>query len=108
MCVTLITVLENKDFIKVWFALERKKLLFIIYILEEENFMKKTILATTLALGLGVTGVAAGQDAEASSIDKAELDHKDKNNPEALNASAVHKYAYYYNFKHGIFNFDYE
>lgn len=108
MCVTLITVLENKDFIKVWFALERKKLLFIIYILEEENFMKKTILATTLALGLGVTGVAAGQDAEASSIDKAELAHTAQNNPEVLNASAVHEGAYDYNFNHGNFNYDFE
>lgn len=70
--------------------------------------MKKTILATTLALGLGVTGVAAGQDAEASSIDKAELAHTAQNNPEALNASAVHEGAYDYNFNHGSFNYDFE
>lgn len=70
--------------------------------------MKKTILATTLALGLGVTGVAAGQDAEASSIDKAELAYTAQNNPEALNASALHAGSYDYNFDHKNFNYDFE
>ena len=55
--------------------------------------MKKTILTTTLALGLGVTGFAAGQDAEASSynLNKEELAYTAQNNPEALNASALHE-----------------
>ena len=69
--------------------------------------MKKTILATTLALGLGVTGIAAGQDAEASSIDKAELAYTAQNNPEALNASALHEGQYDYNFDHKNFNYDF-
>lgn len=69
--------------------------------------MKKTILATTLALGLGVTGIAAGQDAEASSIDKAELAYTAQNNPEALNASALHEGQYDYNFNHKNFNYDF-
>ena len=53
--------------------------------MEEEIFMKKTVLATTLVLGLGVTGIAAGQDAEASSYDlnKEELAHTAQNNPSA-------------------------
>lgn len=75
--------------------------------LEELQIMKKTILATTLALGLGVTGIAAGQDAEASSIDKAELAYTAQNNPEALNASALHEGQYDYNFDHKNFNYDF-
>lgn len=75
--------------------------------LEELQIMKKTILATTLALGLGVTGITAGQDAEASSIDKAELAYTAQNNPEALNASALHEGQYDYNFDHKEFNYDF-
>ena len=70
--------------------------------------MKKTIFTTTLVLGLGVTGIAAGQDAEASSIDKAELAHTAQNNPEVLNASAIHEGSYDYNFDHENFNYDFE
>ena len=71
--------------------------------------MKKTILATTLALGLGVTGIAAGQDAEASSYDlnKEELAQTAQNNPAALNASALHEGQYDYNFDHKDFNYDF-
>ncbi|WP_213809634.1 hypothetical protein [Jeotgalicoccus sp. WY2] len=70
--------------------------------------MKKTILATTLALGLGVTGITAGQDAEASSYDlnKKHL-LKQHKNPEALNASALHEGQYDYNFNHKEFNYDF-
>lgn len=72
--------------------------------------MKKTILTTTLALGLGVTGFAAGQDAEASSynLNKEELAYTAQNNPEALNASALHQGSYDYNFDHKNFNYDFE
>src|SRR5699024_4935622 len=42
------------------------------------------------------------------SIDKAELAHTAQNNPEVLNASAVHEGAYDYNFNHGNFNYDFE
>lgn len=78
--------------------------------MEEEIFMKKTVLATTLVLGLGVTGIAAGQDAEASSYDlnKEELAHTAQNNPSALNASALHEGEYDYNFNHNNFNYDFE
>ena len=71
--------------------------------------MKKTILATTLALGLGVTGIAAGQDAEASSynLNKEELAQTAQNNPEALNAAALHEGQYDYNFDHKDFNYDF-
>lgn len=71
--------------------------------------MKKTILATTLALGLGVTGIAAGQDAEASSynLNKEELAQTAQNNPEALNAAALHEGQYDYNFNHKEFNYDF-
>lgn len=72
--------------------------------------MKKTVLATTLVLGLGVTGIASGQDAEASSYDlnKEELAHTAQNNPSALNASALHEGEYDYNFNHNNFNYDFE
>lgn len=78
--------------------------------LEELLIMKKTILTTTLALGLGVTGFAAGQDAEASSynLNKEELAYTAQNNPEALNASALHEGSYDYNFDHKNFNYDFE
>ena len=78
--------------------------------LEELLIMKKTILTTTLALGLGVTGFAAGQDAEASSynLNKEELAYTAQNNPEALNASSLHQGSYDYNFDHKNFNYDFE
>lgn len=77
--------------------------------LEELQIMKKTILATTLALGLGVTGITAGQDAEASSYDlnKEALAQTAQNNPEVLNASALHEGQYDYNFNHKEFNYDF-
>ncbi|CEA02118.1 putative transglycosylase SceD precursor [Jeotgalicoccus saudimassiliensis] len=70
--------------------------------------MKKTILATTLALGLGVTGITAGQaDASSYDLNKEELAYTAQNNPEALNASALHEGAYDYNFSHNNFNYDF-
>ncbi|XVL29253.1 hypothetical protein AAA445_01195 [Staphylococcus equorum] len=36
--------------------------------------MKKTVIASTLALGLGVTGAANSADASEQGVDKAELD----------------------------------
>lgn len=71
--------------------------------------MKKSVLATTLVLGLGVTGITAGQDAEASSYDvnKEELAYTAQNNPEALNASALHDGTYDYNFDHKNYNYDF-
>lgn len=72
--------------------------------------MKKTILATSLALGLGVTGVVASQDAEASThdINKEELAYSAQNNPSVLNASALHEGEYDYNFNFKDVNYNFE
>ena len=63
--------------------------------------MKKTVLASTLAVGLGVTGFAAGNSADAAEqgVDKAELANLAQSNPEQLNASPVQEGAYNYNFE---------
>jgi hypothetical protein len=64
--------------------------------------MKKTVLASTLAVGLGVTGFAAGNSADAAEqgVDKAQLAQLAQSNPEQLNASPVQEGAYNYNFNH--------
>ncbi|PTF26556.1 transglycosylase, partial [Staphylococcus cohnii] len=64
--------------------------------------MKKTVLASTLAVGLGVTGFAAGNSANAAEqgVDKAELANLAQSNPEQLNASPVQEGAYNYNFNY--------
>lgn len=69
--------------------------------------MKKTILATSLALGLGVTGVVADQETEASSINKEELAQTAQNNPAELNAAPIHEGAYDYNFTLNNVNYDF-
>ncbi|MCK1976398.1 hypothetical protein LNK15_04940 [Jeotgalicoccus huakuii] len=69
--------------------------------------MKKTILATSLALGLGVTGVVADQDVDASSINKEELAQTVQNNPAELNAAPIHEGAYDYNFTLNNVNYDF-
>lgn len=69
--------------------------------------MKKTILATSLALGLGVTGVVADQDVDASSINKEELAQTAQNNPAELNAAPIHEGAYDYNFTLNNVNYDF-
>src|SRR5699024_8406268 len=72
--------------------------------------MKKTVLASTLAVGLGVTGFAAGNSADAAEqgIDKAELANLAQSNPEQLNASPVQEGSYSYNFNNNglIYNFE--
>ncbi len=72
--------------------------------------MKKTVLASTLAVGLGVTGFAAGNSADAAEqgVDKAQLAQLAQSNPEQLNASPVHEGAYNYNFNHNGQNFNFE
>src|SRR5699024_6095498 len=69
--------------------------------------MKKTILATSLALGLGVTGVIADQEAEASSTNKEELAQTAQNNPAELNAAPIHEGSYDYNFTLNNVNYDF-
>ncbi len=72
--------------------------------------MKKTVLASTLAVGLGVTGFAAGNSADAAeqSIDKAELANLAQSNPEQLNASPVQEGSYSYNFNYNGLNYNFE
>ena len=71
--------------------------------------MKKTVITSTLALGLGVTVVASGQaDASEQGIDKAQLAHTAQNNPQQLNDAPIHEGAYNYDFNHDKvdYNFD--
>src|SRR5699024_3692487 len=72
--------------------------------------MKKTVLASTLAVGLGVTGFAAGNSADAAEqgVDKAELANLAQSNPEQLNASPVQEGAYNYNFNYNGTNYNFE
>ncbi|QKV10308.1 transglycosylase family protein [Staphylococcus saprophyticus] len=69
--------------------------------------MKKTVIASTLAVGLGVTGIAAGNSADASEqgVDKAQLAQQAQSNPESLNAAPVQDGAYDINFNYN--NTDY-
>ena len=69
--------------------------------------MKKTVIASTLAVGLGVTGLAAGNSADASEqgVDKAQLAQQAQTNPESLNEAPVQEGAYNINFNYN--NLDY-
>lgn len=68
--------------------------------------MKKSILTTTLVLGLGVSGIAAsGQNAEASEINEGELAQLAQSNASELNEAPLHEGAYEYNFN--VDNVDY-
>ena len=69
--------------------------------------MKKTVIASTLAVGLGVTGIAAGNSADASEqgVDKAQLAQQAQSNSESLNAAPVQDGAYDINFNYN--NTDY-
>ncbi|CAM4310499.1 Transglycosylase SLT domain-containing protein [Lacicoccus alkaliphilus] len=62
--------------------------------------MKKTILTTTLALGLGIGGFTAAGDAEASeqNIDKAELAQMAQSHSSKLDEAPIHEGEYHYNF----------
>lgn len=62
--------------------------------------MKKTILTTTMALGLGITSLATGQSAEASAqdVNKEELAAMAQNGAAELNNAPIHEGAYEYNF----------
>ncbi|WP_436861959.1 transglycosylase family protein [Staphylococcus caeli] len=72
--------------------------------------MKKTVVASTLAVGLGVTGFAAGNSADASeqSVDKAQLAQQAQTNPESLNAAPVQDGAYNINFNYEGLNYNFE
>ena len=72
--------------------------------------MKKTILTSTLALGLGVTGFATGHSADAAenNVDQANLAQQAQNNPEQLNDSPVQDGSYNYNFTQNGTNYQFE
>ncbi|MDH9600453.1 transglycosylase family protein [Staphylococcus capitis] len=73
--------------------------------------MKKTIIASSLAVGLGVVAGNAGHDAhasEATNVDKAELAQKAQSNDQSLNESPIQKGAYNVNFDYNGFNYHFE
>jgi hypothetical protein len=72
--------------------------------------MKKTILTSTLALGLGVTGLATGHSADAAenNVDQANLAQQAQNNPEQLNNSPVQDGSYNYDFTQNGTNYQFE
>lgn len=73
--------------------------------------MKKTIIASSLAVGLGVIAGNAGHDAhasEATNVDKAELAQKAQSNDQSLNESPIQKGAYNVNFDYNGFNYHFE
>ena len=73
--------------------------------------MKKTIIASSLAVGLGVVAGNAGHDAhasEATNVDKAELAQKAQSNDRSLNESPIQKGAYNVNFDYNGFNYHFE
>ncbi|MCM3073572.1 MULTISPECIES: transglycosylase family protein [Staphylococcus] len=71
--------------------------------------MKKTVIASTLALGLGVTG-AAGNSADASEqgVDKAELAQLAQSNSEQLNEAPVQEGAYDIDFNYNGTDYSFE
>ncbi|MCU5746561.1 transglycosylase family protein [Staphylococcus sp. SQ8-PEA] len=73
--------------------------------------MKKTLIASTVALGLGVTGVAGGHhsaDAAEQGVNKAELANLAQNNPAQLNESPVQKGSYNYDFTYNGNHYHFE
>ncbi|XVL44903.1 transglycosylase family protein [Staphylococcus equorum] len=71
--------------------------------------MKKTVIASTLALGLGVTG-AAGNSADASeqNVDKAQLAQLAQSNPEQLNEAPVQEGSYDIDFNYNGTEYSFE
>ncbi|MFC3419336.1 hypothetical protein ACFOLA_07620 [Salinicoccus hispanicus] len=70
--------------------------------------MKKTILTTTLALGLGITGITSGQTADASEINKQELAEMALANSSELNNAPIHEGVYDYDFTLNGVNYSFE
>ena len=72
--------------------------------------MKKTVIASTLAVGLGVTGAAAGNSADASEqgVDKAELAQLAQSNSEQLNEAPVQEGAYDIDFNYNGTDYSFE
>ncbi|WP_427705906.1 transglycosylase family protein [Staphylococcus parequorum] len=72
--------------------------------------MKKTVIASTLAVGLGVTGAAAGNSADASeqNVDQAQLAQQAQSNPEQLNEAPVQDGSYDIDFNHNGTDYSFE
>lgn len=72
--------------------------------------MRKTILTTTLALGLGVTGITAGQTADASEqdVNKEQLAEMAQADSNELNNAPLHAGEYNYNFNVNGVNYSFE
>ncbi|MCO0862436.1 transglycosylase family protein [Staphylococcus pasteuri] len=72
--------------------------------------MKKTIIASSLAVGLGVVAGNAGHDAHASeaNINEAELAQKAQSNDQTLNESPIQEGAYNYTFDYNGFTYHFE
>ncbi|MDU7765292.1 MAG: transglycosylase, partial [Staphylococcus sp.] len=73
--------------------------------------MKKTLVASSLAIGLGVVAGNAGHDAHASettNVDKAELAQKALTNDQSLNESPVQEGAYNINFDYNGNSYHFE
>ncbi|KRG08583.1 transglycosylase family protein [Staphylococcus sp. NAM3COL9] len=72
--------------------------------------MKKTVIASTLAVGLGVTGAAAGNSADASEqgVDNADLAQQAQSNSEQLNQAPVQEGSYNHNFTQDGVNYNFQ
>ncbi|MFY2828648.1 transglycosylase [Staphylococcus arlettae] len=73
--------------------------------------MKKTVLASSLAVALGVTGYAANSnqaDASEQNIDKAHLAELALSNAQELNEKPVHSGSYDYDFNYNGHSFKFE
>ncbi|MGO2078417.1 MAG: transglycosylase family protein [Staphylococcus equorum] len=72
--------------------------------------MKKTVIASTLAVGLGVTGAAAGNSADASEqdVDQAQLAQQAQSNSEQLNQAPVQEGSYNHNFTQDGVNYNFQ
>ncbi|PTE88697.1 transglycosylase family protein [Staphylococcus equorum] len=70
--------------------------------------MKKTVIASTLALGLGVTGAANSADASEQNVDKAQLAQLAQSNPEQLNEAPVQEGSYDIDFNYNGTEYSFE
>ncbi|MDK9866823.1 transglycosylase family protein [Staphylococcus sp. IPLA37010] len=70
--------------------------------------MKKTVIASTLALGLGVTGAVNSADASEQGVDKAELAQLAQSNSEQLNEAPVQEGAYDIDFNYNGTDYSFE
>ncbi|KRG09549.1 transglycosylase, partial [Staphylococcus sp. NAM3COL9] len=70
--------------------------------------MKKTVIASTLALGLGVTGAVNSADASEQGVDKAELAQLAQSNSEQLNEAPVQEGAYNIDFNYNGTDYSFE